>query len=466
MNKLSSQQRKLVYGIGIVVLLIPIYILGAPTAEDVQPGTQTEVDGGILAQMRVRHDLGESTLGEIDPSSSAMNLVLLGLRGPAAGVLHLQALDYQKKKDWAKLKTTVDSILKLQPHYVEIWKFQGWNLAFNVSREWDRVDDRFYWVKEGLKFLQQGTTRNQTATILFHNVGDFTGRKIGNADEKLFFRKFFVDDPDDERFGEGKSDPVVNPDGKDNYLVAHDWFQIANEKDRLYRIKGMTHVFARQGPARSLFDYAKARQTDGFFGEENRADWDNAYREWTEEYGNDIFLGLNDIRYKLNSTQDDIVQMAEENGVTVEQQARTLDSNIKMTNYNFWKQLADCERDPLMVQAHQKIYLGKVDYAEGRLYDSEDEQGNRQPSSAEKNLMEGMTLLAQVFEKYPEMAVHDLYIEEGLLALYYWTVIHQANGKEPGPTPMGRYADAYQDMSMEVERQFQIENSRGVRGGF
>ena len=143
MNELSSRQRKLVYAGCILFLLVPIVYLGAPTSDDVVPGSKTQVSGGLLARMRVEHDLGESTLGEIDPSSAAMNLVLLGLRGPAAGVLHLQALEYQEKKDWAKLKATVESIIRLQPHYVEIWKFQGWNLSFNVSREWDRVADRF-----------------------------------------------------------------------------------------------------------------------------------------------------------------------------------------------------------------------------------------------------------------------------------------------------------------------------------
>ena len=296
MNGLTSRQRKLVYAGGILLLLIPIVFLGAPTSEDVIPGSKAAVSGGVLAQMRVQYDLGESTLGEIDPSSAAMNLVLLGLRGPAAGVLHLKALDYQSKKDWAKLKTTVDSIIKLQPHYEEIWKFQGWNLAFNVSREWDQVGDRFYWVKEGIKFLQLGTDRNQTATILFYNVGDFMGRKFGNSDEKKFFRKFFIDDPDDERFGENSSDPEINPEGKDNYLVAYDWFINSNEKDRVYRIKGMTHVFARQGPSRALLEYASAIQNDGKFGEENRIAWQKAYTEWTEEYGTDEFLGMNDVK--------------------------------------------------------------------------------------------------------------------------------------------------------------------------
>lgn len=466
MNTLSSRNRKVIYACGIVFLLIPIYYFGAPTASDVVPGSKSEVRGGKLAQMRVRYDLGESSLGEIDPSSSAMNLVLLGLRGPAAGVLNLQALDYQKKKDWAKLKTTVDSILKLQPHYVEIWKFQGWNLAFNVSREWDKVTDRFYWVKEGLKFIQTGTTRNVTSAILFHNVGEFTGSKVGNSDEKGYFRKFFVVDPDTKRFGEGKSDPETNPEGKDNYLVAHDWFVITNEKEVKFGLKGKTRIFARQGPARALFDYARARQRDGFFGEENRADWNNAYNEWTTVYGKEIFLGLHDIKLMLNSTEEDLALMAAENDVQPEVQARTWDSNVKMTNYRFWMNLADCERDPLMVEAHQKIFQGKVDYKEGKIYDDLDENDKVIPSSAEQNFMEGMTKLAEVFEKYPEMAEHDLYIEEGLLALYYWQKLHQVNEKELGPTAMDPYAIQYQDLGMEVERQFLIENRRGIIGAF
>ncbi|MEZ6132282.1 MAG: hypothetical protein R3C59_26775 [Planctomycetaceae bacterium] len=464
MNDLTSRQRKLVYAGGILMLLIPIVYLGAPTSEDVVPGVQADVPGGKLAQMRVKYDLGESKLGEIDPSSAAMSLVLLGLRGPAASVLHLKALDFQEKKNWAKLKTTVDSIIKLQPHYVEIWKFQGWNLAFNVSREWDRGADRFYWVKEGIKFLQLGTTRNQTATNLFHNVGDFMGRKFGNSDEKKFFRQWFLDDPDDERFPNGTADPEINPDGIDNYLVAYDWFTKTNAKDLLYRIKKMTHVIARQGPARALYDYATARQNEGFFGEENRAAWSNAYDEWTDKYGNDIFLGLNDVKYKLNCSQEELVALAEENGVTLEQQAKVWEQNVKMVNYRFWQNLADCERDEETVAAHKAIYDGKVAYSLAETSDSQDAEGNLQPSKAEQLFTKGIELMEQLMEKYPQLADHDAYIEEALLAVYYLQKIHQYNGREfPSEFPLKSLATREAGRMFEVERQFLIENRRGFK---
>lgn len=463
MNGLTSRQRKLLYAGGILLLLVPIVYLGAPTSEDVVPGSKTAVSGGVLAQMRVEHDLGESTLGEIDPSSAAMNLVLLGLRGPAAGVLHLKALDYQEKKDWAKLKTTVDSILKLQPHYVEIWKFQGWNLAFNVSREWDQVADRFYWVKEGIKFLQLGTNRNQTATYLFHNVGDFMGRKFGNSDEKKFFREYFKDDPDDARFGEDSADPEINPQGKDHYLVSHDWFRVTNEKDDVYRIKGMTHVFARQGPSRSLLSYASAIQKEGVFGEENRVAWENAHRLWTEEYGKDEFLGLNDVKYQLNASPEEISQLAKENGVTESVQRRIWDQNVSMTNYNFWRDFANCERDEVTVAAHQAIYSGKKAYAEGQISDSQNAQGKEQSSPAEELFFEGMTKLEQVFKENSDMDNHDDYIDEGMLAVHYWKTIHDYNTKEiPDDYPLKTLCLKHASRQPEIVRQFLRESRQGL----
>ncbi|MFN9720372.1 MAG: hypothetical protein ACK58L_16870 [Planctomycetota bacterium] len=120
MNNLNSRQRKMLYGILIFILLLPIVYLGFP--ED-QRGVSQRSRFWIapLARLRKDYDLGEATLGEVDPSSSAMNLVLLGLKGPAASLMHLNAIEYQERKQWAKLRTTVDSIILLQPHYVQIW---------------------------------------------------------------------------------------------------------------------------------------------------------------------------------------------------------------------------------------------------------------------------------------------------------------------------------------------------------
>ena len=55
---------------------------------------------------------------------------------------------------------TVNLITKLQPHFLQIWTFQGWNLAYNVSVEWDAPDDKYEWIKQGIKFLRDGVAKN------------------------------------------------------------------------------------------------------------------------------------------------------------------------------------------------------------------------------------------------------------------------------------------------------------------
>ncbi|MCH9793350.1 MAG: IRE (iron responsive element), partial [Planctomycetes bacterium] len=203
MNTLTSEHRKLAYIIAIIVLLIPVIWLGMPS-------TGEDGSGGELAKLRVEHELGESTLGDVDPSSASMNFVLLGLRGIATNLLWMDANEHQKKKEWAKLRSTVDSIILLQPHYMKVWDFQGWNLAYNVSAEWDAVEDRYFWVKEGIKFLNEGVTRNERFPELDWKVGNLHGQKVGRSDEWRLFRKFYKVDPDTERFENGP-DPEINP---------------------------------------------------------------------------------------------------------------------------------------------------------------------------------------------------------------------------------------------------------------
>ena len=110
-----------------------------------------------LAGEKKRRDLGEAAIGQIDTGSFMMKLFLLGgFRGIVADILWLRAEEHKKDHDWDRSKRTVELITKLQPHFLSIWTFQGWNLAYNVSVEWDAPEDKYTWIKEGIKFLQEG----------------------------------------------------------------------------------------------------------------------------------------------------------------------------------------------------------------------------------------------------------------------------------------------------------------------
>ncbi len=459
--RLTSRQNKLIYAAGIVLLLGPVVYLGFPSSVSDKANGATSV--GVLSQMRQQYDLGEATLGKVDPSSAAMNLVLLGLRGPASSLLHLRAIEYQEMKQWAKLRTTVDSIILLQPHYVEIWKFQGWNLAFNVSREWDRVDDRFYWVKEGIKFLIEGTERNQSVPILFRNVGDFVSTKMGVADEKKFFREFFEKDPD-RKFetapGVPGPDPAINPEGKDSFLVAYDWFVDANEKDDndgVDGVEGMTQVFFRQGPARALLSYAQTRAEKGLF-EEHVAAFDRAYKEWMDVYGKMKFSGLYNHKYILNSTEDELKQLAEENGIPLNEQRRIWAQNLDMTNFRYWRDFADIERDPLMVNARKSLYLAKKAYNEGRGFDRVGADGSLEVSDAERLLNDAQKQWAELEQKYSHMFFDGDYVDQCLLVVQYWLVVHQQNSREvPKEFPLKKIWDSHDISRPDAERTFLME---------
>ena len=189
MNNLTSRQRKTACVVGILVLLVPIVILGMPA------GYQAEASGGVLARLRSEHDLGESDLGQIDPTSATMNLVLLGLRGVAVNMLRMDLDHYKDTNNWAELRATTDAVITLQPHYIEVWRFLSWNMAYNVSAEWDAVPDRYYWVKEGGKFSQEGTRRNADIPELYWETGRVWGQKVGRSDEWKYFLKYFLSDP-------------------------------------------------------------------------------------------------------------------------------------------------------------------------------------------------------------------------------------------------------------------------------
>ncbi|QDT80919.1 hypothetical protein Mal35_43940 [Gimesia maris] len=408
MNNLSSKHRKLAYVIAIIVLLIPVIWLGMPS-------TGEDGSGGKLAQLRDKHELGESTLGDVDPSSASMNFVLLGLRGIATNMLWIDANEYQKKKEWGKLRSTVDSIILLQPHYMKVWDFQGWNLAYNVSAEWDAVEDRYFWVKEGIKFLNEGVTRNERFPELDWKVGNLHGQKVGRSDEWRQFRRFYKVDPDTERY-DGGPDPEINPERLDNYQVAKEHFLIANDKELKHKQHLQMRMLFRGSPWHAQFDYANAMQREGVFGKQRTDAWKQGYDEWTEIYGREEFITPKG-PIVLEWTEEDIKALAARDESITEKDVRDWTSRYQDTsNYRFWRTRASSESEENTIKAHEYLYQGEQLVFENKL------------DEAKKKLEEGMALYAAILNRYPSLKSEDLAIEEGLRAVILWRYIHELKG--------------------------------------
>lgn len=448
MNKLSSRERKRMYFVAILVLLVPITWLGMPADE-------REGSGGVLARLRSEHDLGESNLGNVDPTSATMNLLLLGLRGVAVNILRMDLDYYKDHKEWAKMRATTESVIKLQPHYIEVWRFLSWNLSYNVSAEWDAVPDRYYWVKEGGKFAQRGTTHNRDIPELYWDCGKTWGHKVGRSDEWRYFRKYFVSDPDKERFN-GQPDPEINRDGKDNYLVARDWFVQANVKEQSRVQHIMMRALFRAYPTRAWLDMADALQRDVKYETDEKviaanfakasAIFKDAYQEWTEVYGREVF-DTSDAPIMLEANEDDVKRLALDGGVTETTVRNRLAFYQNTTNYRYWRERARSEAEPTTAEAHLLLYEGERAFKRGDL------------EKARQQLERGMALYAGVLEKFTELSAEELALEEGMWAVLIWRkTLELLNQPVPENFLLKKVWDAHQAMLPELQDRF---NSMG-----
>lgn len=446
MQRFTSKQRKFIYLGGIIVLLIPVFLLGMP-ASKTSPG-------GKIARMRAEYGLGETAIGDVDPTSASMNLMLLGLRGVAADMLWLNAVEHKQKKNWTQLEQTVNTIIKLQPHFNQVWRFQGWNLAYNVSAEFDAIPDRYFWVKKGTKFLKKGTDRNQDSAILYHDRGDFLGKKIGRSDEWRLFRRYFRDqDPDTDAWPDSP-DLDLNPDQIDNYLAAKQVFAKANdveEKPDVTQRKMARYIF-RSYPVRSQLDYAYALQREGKFDEVDTIEqaWRQGNNEWLNDYGRERFRHSIGGTVILNWNDDDIAQLAEEDKISVGDKKRFTEQVRKTVNFNYWAERSGVEALPEMIEARRLLYAGKE-----KLLDEQDLTGAR------ADLEEGLRLLSEIYNNENDtrgkLLFDELEVREDVIkSLIMWRYILRLEGEEvPEDFVLKYFWDNSADLVDKFTRAFQ-----------
>ncbi len=171
----QARQRKLVYAALILVLF---------TAAFAWRQYSVNAQAAALA-------IREQSRGEVELSGAVVRLSLTGLRGLATCVLWDAAQEQQKKNQWNELEVTVRSVAKLQPHFITPWLFQSWNLAYNVSVESDRVNDKYFYITRGIEFLAEGERQNRDNPDLRWSIGFYNMHKITQSDETNVLRSLY-----------------------------------------------------------------------------------------------------------------------------------------------------------------------------------------------------------------------------------------------------------------------------------
>jgi len=291
--------RKLGYILAIAVLCFPVYELGHPASVDTNGH---RAPGGYLAQLRddEKYRISEASLGEVDPTGSTIELASLGLNGVAVLLLWESAHDYQMKEDWSSYSAALEQIIRLEPHFWSVWDFQGHNLSYNISVEFDDYRDRFAWVMKGIEFLKRGMQFNSTDPRFLARIGWFFDNKIGRADEHVQYRQLFKTQQEEK-----------NEKPTDNYLMAYEWYiraqnlvdsgrplrvYISGEQEKLRNKPGErapSPLLFHNEPPMALIHYGETMEEEGTFGEKAKGAWENAHQEWNRFSSRDLSTAYN-----------------------------------------------------------------------------------------------------------------------------------------------------------------------------
>lgn len=448
MSNLTNMQRKIVFAVGILLLFAGMY----PYKRYVHAEAE-------------KKDLGEATIGEVDTGSFVLKLFLLGgFRGMAANVLWTRAIDFQKVQEWDRLKVTVDMITKLQPHFLAIWTFQSWNLTYNVSVEWDAPEDKYEWIKRGIKFVQDGVKKNQKSPDLIWDTAWYYYHKLGFSDESIILRRLFRDD-DDESFKKSPTDGNIY---HDNFQLGHDWFvkavklvdegesrQTTTSVESMEFVDAPTQRKGRAGdlPFRSMPAHAQTRYAIGLekesmkgveatFGPKAQEQWKRALAEW-DTFGHHPFETFNEVLVDgklvhqiVTLDLNGITTPAEKRAHLHENQRYWSDRWADQMNYPYWKDRCAAEMEEEGTRARRLFYEGTKAYKSADF-----------PVAVEK-FKAGLQIWAKLLERHQPYLRDDLNKKDtGLIVKRYARACQQSQVDLPPDTPFLDLLKVYENDS-------------------
>ncbi len=415
----------------------------------------------MVDRIHKEYDLGEATIG-IDNGSFVLNLFALGgARGIVANALWDQAIKLQKAQQWDRLQARVDMITKLQPHFLSIWTFQGWNLAYNVSVEWDDPADKYRYIKRGINFLKQGVDRNPKSPDLMWDTAWTYYQKVGMADEAVILRKLFRED-EDEPF---KTDPITKEIKNDNFLVSLGWFKKSVklvdeggtrlapgvEREKITFVDPHENRKGRAGdlgfrsmPAHAQTRYAVSLEkasikgVEATFGERAKNEWEKAKVEWVE-FGRFTFPAPNLLQ---NQTEKDRDQIQIDNIDDPEAYEKLTDNQKYWTNrwsdqcnYRYWKDRCSAEMEVEGYTARQLFYEGTKALRAGQFITETDKNGIVRKGAVEC-YREGLDLWKKLLDRHTVFADDQLNAKDtGLIVRRYVLALQQAGEEVPEDYP-------------------------------
>jgi tetratricopeptide (TPR) repeat protein len=132
-----------------------------------------------IKQLRREYQLTPTPLHpSLDVPSFIGTILLGGFRALAIDFLWMRSSTLQRKGEWWELRPLIELIAYLQPNQIQVWAFNAWNLAYNISVCEMDPQDQWRWVKEGMDFLRKGIEKNPQNYYLWWYLANIHMHKI------------------------------------------------------------------------------------------------------------------------------------------------------------------------------------------------------------------------------------------------------------------------------------------------
>jgi len=143
---------------------------------------------------RDREQLGLTRMNALEnapPVLAFTTVALGGFRGLIANALWIRANDLQNDDKFFEAAQLASWITDLEPSFTQVWLFQGWNMAYNISVKFKDFPDRWRWVERGIELLRDEGLRYNPDDLLIHReLAWFFQHKMGaNLDDANAYYK-------------------------------------------------------------------------------------------------------------------------------------------------------------------------------------------------------------------------------------------------------------------------------------
>lgn len=141
----------------------------------------------LIKQSKVR--LAEGEIDWANPEVSAnVGALVLGFRKLVADMLWLKVDEYWHLGLAQRMLPMMETVVALDPHFIEAYALGAWHLAYNVSLLFPSAEEKMKYINQGIRLLEKGIKSNPRNSKLYTELGyTFYFRKLSDWDKAVYY---------------------------------------------------------------------------------------------------------------------------------------------------------------------------------------------------------------------------------------------------------------------------------------